>query len=107
VPRNAVRGSLSRRDTFCGLRSLLPHLLRAIHHSPLVGWGHASTTLRHQYRLVSQDVLQHVKVATAHDPVAGERVPQVVEVQRSAVPHSLDFSGLNPGYIDVRGRRNA
>ena len=46
-------------------------------------------------------------------PLHGGAVHQVIDLDlqgvehRSAVPHSLDFSGLNPGYIDVRGRKRA
>jgi hypothetical protein len=41
----------------------------------------------------------------------GGAVHQVIDLDlqgvehRSTVPHSLDFSGLNPGYVDVGGQR--
>src|SRR5713101_2943024 len=52
--------------------------------------------------LVLSEVLRLLHGGIVHQVVVLDL--QGVE-HRSVVPHSLDFSGLNPGYIDVRDRR--
>jgi hypothetical protein len=42
-----------------------------------------SVPLGHGDRLVAEDFLQYIEVASGHNKLAGERVPEVVKVQIS------------------------
>jgi hypothetical protein len=39
-----------------------------------------SIPLRHRNRFVTEDILEHVKIAAIHHPLRGKSMPQIVEV---------------------------
>jgi hypothetical protein len=54
-------------------------------------------TLGHDDRFVAQDVLEHIQIATTHNPVAREGVSKVVEVQ---IGHPCAYPGVAKSFLD-------